>query len=74
LLELSIDPHPVAKLAVGFQHRLEPMAIDRALYCHLTARRQLPARFSGKRKMVDLSIVYSVASKRIVGTPIPSKW
>jgi hypothetical protein len=26
--------------------------------------------FSGKRKIVELSIVYSVASKRIVGAPL----
>src|ERR1700694_2146767 len=31
-------------MALWFQHRLEPMAIDRSSYCHLPARRQLPAR------------------------------
>src|SRR5439155_1933923 len=44
-LLLFINPHPVAKIAVRFQHRLEPIAIDRSLYCHLPARRQFLARF-----------------------------
>src|SRR3981081_2593150 len=35
----------MAQIAVWFQHRLEPMAIDRSLCCHLPARRQFPARF-----------------------------
>jgi hypothetical protein len=30
LLQLSINPHPVAKMAVWFQHRLEPMAVERS--------------------------------------------
>src|SRR5665213_2925926 len=32
-------------MAVWFQHRPEPVAIDRSLYCHLPARREFPARF-----------------------------
>ena len=43
-LELGVKPHPVPKRTVGFQHRLEPMTIDRSFDRHLPPRRQFPAR------------------------------
>ena len=58
----------MAEIAVWFQHRLELMAIDRSLYCHLSRDGSLTLALSGKRKMVDLPIVYGVASTRILVT------
>jgi hypothetical protein len=43
-LQRVIDPHPVARIAVGFQHRLELDAIDRSVDGNLPARGQFPAR------------------------------
>src|SRR5207302_8347445 len=45
---LSTNPHPVTEIAVWFQHRLELMAIDRSLYCHLPTRRKFHVRFLGQ--------------------------
>jgi L-2-hydroxyglutarate oxidase LhgO len=58
----------VAGIAVRFQHRLELTAIDRSLYATCPRDGSFSLASSGNRKIVHLSIVYSVASKRIVGT------
>ena len=44
MLQRVIDPHPVAKISVWFEHRLELNAIDRSVDGHLPARRQVLAR------------------------------
>src|SRR6266487_1797853 len=44
VLQRVIDPHPVAKISVWFEHRLEPGAIDRSVDGHLPARGQVLAR------------------------------
>jgi hypothetical protein len=48
LLQFSINRHPVAELAVWFEHCLELMPIDRSSNRHLAARRQLLARAPGQ--------------------------
>ena len=44
VLQRVIDPHPVAKISVWFEHRLEVDAIDRSVDGHLPARGQVLAR------------------------------
>ena len=43
-LQRVIDPHPVARISVWFEHGLELEAIDRSVYGHLPARGQVLAR------------------------------
>jgi hypothetical protein len=43
-MQRVIDPHPVAKISVWFEHRLELDAIDRSVDGHLSARGQVLAR------------------------------
>ena len=44
VLQRVIDPHPVARISVWLEHRLELGAIDRSAHRHLPARWQLLAR------------------------------
>ena len=62
VLQRVVDPHPVAKISVWFEHGLELDAIDRSVDGHLPTRGQALARRLGNRNTVDVSIVDSVAS------------
>jgi hypothetical protein len=65
VLQRVIDPHPVTRIPVWFEHRLELDAIDRSVDGHLPARGQVFLAVSGNRNTVAVPIVDSVASKRM---------